>query len=114
VGHYCDEAASSYVLVFPRDVAVPSREQTAAELQTEVSMKQVGMTKGIYASIESEVAHLHALHGGSTYAVYFDLLTGRAVLTSDLPHDALEPLLQKYSDLLEFKRGSIRTDSPSQ
>lgn len=109
-GYYYDESANSYVIVFPSDVAVPTRKQTATELGTEVRIKQVEMTKDDYDSIESEVARLHGMHRGSTYSVYLDLVTGRAVLSSDLPQDTLEPLLQKYSDLLEFKRGSIRTD----
>lgn len=114
LGHYYDENSGSFVLVFPADVTMLPREQIATELETEVRAEHVDMTKEIYDSIESEVVHLHSLHRGSTYAVYLDLPTGRAVLSSDLPRGVLEPLLQKYPDLIEFMAGSIRTDTARQ
>lgn len=114
LGHYYDKDADCFVFVFPGDVPMPSREQIAAELQTQVRVQHVDMTKAIYDTIESEVAHLHALHRGSTFAIYLDLPTGRAALTSDLPHDVLEPLVRKYPDLIEFKAGSIRRDVANQ
>lgn len=89
---------------------MPPREQIAAELGIQVRAEHVAMTKKIYDTIESEVLHLHSLHRGSTCAVYLDLPTGRAVLTSDLPRGLLEPLAQKYPDLIELKVGSIRND----
>jgi hypothetical protein len=110
LGHYYDGNSDSFVLIFPADVTVPPREQIAAELKTRVRVERVEMTKGIYSRIESDVARLHSRHRGSTYALYLDLPTARAVLISDLPSAELEPLIQKYPDLVEFKAGSIRTD----
>lgn len=110
LGHYYDRDSDSFVVVFPADVRVPPSEQIAAELKTQVRVERVGMTKEIYSRIESDVARLHSRHQGSTYALYLDLPTARAVLISDLPRAELEPLIQKYRELIEFKAGSIRTD----
>lgn len=114
LGHYYDQQSGSFVVVFPAGVPILSHDQMATNLQQHVRVQRVDMTRAIYGVIESEVAHLHSQHRGSTFAIYLDLPTGRAVLTSDLPRGVLEPLLRKYPALIEFTAGSIRTDAAKQ
>lgn len=109
-GHYYDERSGTFIVVFPADVEVLGADQIATELQARVRVEHAAMTRETYNSIETEVAQLHSQRRGSTYAIYLDLPTGKAALTSDLPSDVLQPLMRKYDGLIQLQPGSIRLD----
>jgi hypothetical protein len=109
-GHYYDERSGVFIVVFPADVGAPPSDQIATQLQARVRVEHAAMTRETYNSIETEVAHLHSERRGSTYAIYLDLPSGKAVLSSDLPSDVLQPLMRKYDGLIELRSGSIRLD----
>lgn len=110
LGQYYDTTSGSFVLVFPADAEIPSPDQMTRELHVPIRIASIAMTQERYNAIEADAAHLHALHPGSTYAIYLDLPTGKARLTSDLPLPVVQPLLQKYPHLIELDAGSIHTD----
>lgn len=112
LGSYYDAARNQHVIVAPAGSRMDEAE-ASREVGAPTRVEERNITKGEVERFQSTVAG-RAFHGEAknySYASYFNVTTGKLVLSTDAPESVTGGLRSEFADDIEVQAGGVSEDA---